>query len=104
MLFAKTAADLPHPSKIGQVLYLRRYNFNTWEGKFQAKKNHENISSWVLFKGGCNQLGFGDYQASKPTISLNDEKYTHLVSPLRELRAFGRKYLAENSLAHTTKV
>ena len=30
MLFAKSATDLPHPSKFGQVLYLRRYNFNTW--------------------------------------------------------------------------
>lgn len=104
MLFAKIKEDLPHPSKFGQVLYLRRYNFNVWEGKFQAKKNHENISSWILFKGGCNQLGFGEYQASKPNISLDDEKYIHLVSPLREVRAFGRKYLATYSLARTTKV
>jgi hypothetical protein len=77
MLFGKTAAELPHPTKFGQLLYLRRYNFNTWEGKFQAKKHH---------------------------ISLESDKFTHLISPVRELRAFGRNYLATHSLARTVNV
>lgn len=104
MIFGKTPNDLPRPNKFGQILYLRRYTFNMWEGKFQAKKTQNDISSWVLFKGGCNQMGFGDYQASKPNISLEDEKYTSLISPLRELRSFGRQYLAKESLARTTTI
>lgn len=104
MFFGKTPEDLPQPTKIGQVLYLRRYDFNIWNDKFQAKRTAGNISSWILFSGDASQAGFNYISTSRPDISLNSDKYLHLFSPIRELRHFSTSYLKEHSVLSAVDV
>ena len=103
MFFGKTPDELPAPTKVGQIIYLRRYDFNVWNHKFQAKKTAGNISSWVLFSGDNADSGSDYIKASKETISLSSEKYYHLISPLHELRLFAREYFQKQTVAFAAK-
>jgi hypothetical protein len=104
MFFGKNPEDLPQPTKIGQILYLRRYDFNIWNNKFQSKRTAGNISSWILFSGDATQAGFTYIQASRPDISLNSDKYLQIFSPLRDIRHFAVSYLKDTSVLTAVNV
>lgn len=89
MFFGKTPDELPSPTSIGQLIYLRRYDFNIWNNKFQAKKTAGNISSWVLIGNDINDTR-DCIRSSRDDFDLNSEKYIHLISPVHELRLFTR--------------
>lgn len=98
MFFGKTPDELPAPTKIGQLIYLRRYDFNVWNGKFQAKKTAGNISSWTLISGEV-----GDHsdciKSTKDDFDLGSEKFIHLISPINDLRVWNRGYFQKQSVA-----
>lgn len=98
MFFGKTPDELPAPTKIGQLIYLRRYDFNIWNNKFQAKKTAGNISSWALIDGDLEDTR-DCIKATKEDFDLGSEKYIHLISPIHELRLYAREYFQKQSVA-----
>lgn len=50
---------------------------------------------------GEDAVDFRDYQKSKADMHLSDEKYSHIRTPLRDLRRFGRKYLEAHSIVRS---
>ena len=97
MFFGKSPDELPAPTKIGQLIYLRRYDFNIWNNKFQAKKTAGNISSWTLIDGDLDDTR-DCIKSTKEDFDLGSEKYIHLISPIHELRLFAREYFQKQSV------
>lgn len=104
MFHASVVSELPAPTIVGQVLYLRRFNFNIWNGKFQARRFSSKISSWMLLEGSCHEEEFDKYNSSRSQLNINSERFSQLKSSIRELRNFGSKYLASHSVNRVNKI
>ena len=90
-MFAKTAGELPRPTKIGSVIRIHRGQTKKNKAAFQMNCDVNIKGAWVLF----------DPTDSVTPLAKSGKSYTFIATDktaLKDIRAFGKKYFAENAL------
>lgn len=96
--YSSKIEDLPNVRYIGDLIYLRRFAFEKYDQKFQAKTNIGTYCSWALINGDSEIVETGEYQTSRVDMHLTEEKFEELPVAISELRSFARGYLEQNSI------
>ena len=91
-MFAKTAAQLPQPTKIGSILRIHRGQTKENKGTFQINCDVNIKGAWTLF----------DPTDSVAPAEKSSKQYTFTPSDkatLKKIREFSKKYFENNELA-----
>lgn len=99
-LYSKQAEDFPRNIRLGDLLFLNKYGFETWNGSLQAKKHFKVMGAEFRFFSGEPTA---DSYSPIGTQNAIDDFDGSVLSLIRELRKYSQTYFKKNNVPLFTK-
>lgn len=89
-IYGSSLEDFPKITQIGDIIYLKRYQFEIWKDTFlQAKNQNKKVAEHIVFSGHPDSKSFDVVDSSFTETSLNKEVDGFLNS-INALRKFSK--------------